>query len=164
MIHELDWGILLVMVFSLLLGLWRGLIYELASLSAWVVAFFGAQWLSPWVSQVLPMENTGETARYAVAFVVVFIAAVVLSHLVASLVKKSVAAIGLGWIDHTLGAGFGVLRGVLLLLAATFVVMMTPLRDSEWWQGAPRAEVLEDGVQRLKPLLPKVLSDHLSEE
>ena len=40
----IDWTFLAVLLVSMLIGAWRGLVYELLSLAAWVVAFFAAQW------------------------------------------------------------------------------------------------------------------------
>ncbi|TXJ07919.1 MAG: CvpA family protein, partial [Alicycliphilus sp.] len=36
----LDWVFLTVLAASLLIGAWRGLVFELLSLAGWVVAFF----------------------------------------------------------------------------------------------------------------------------
>ena len=42
----LDWVFLTVLAASLLIGAWRGLVFELLSLAGWVVAFFAAQWFA----------------------------------------------------------------------------------------------------------------------
>ena len=41
----LDWVLLAVLLVSLLLGLWRGLVYEVLSVVSWIAAFVLAQWL-----------------------------------------------------------------------------------------------------------------------
>jgi membrane protein required for colicin V production len=43
--------------------------------------------------------------------------------------SKLVASVGLRPVDRALGAAFGVVRGVVLVLAATVVVSMTPLEE-----------------------------------
>ena len=43
----LDWVFLAVLAASLLLGAWRGLVYEVLSVTSWVAAFIVAQWLAP---------------------------------------------------------------------------------------------------------------------
>ena len=42
----LDWLCIVVLVASLVIGAWRGLVYELLSLASWIVAFFLAQWFA----------------------------------------------------------------------------------------------------------------------
>ena len=128
-----DWILLSVLVFSLLLGAWRGLVYEVLSVLGWAVSFYVAQWWAPQVALWLPIQSASEPLRYAAAFVLVFIAAVFAAGLLASVLKKLVEAIGLRPVDRTLGAAFGLLRGVILLLAATVVMDMTALKSSAWW-------------------------------
>jgi membrane protein required for colicin V production len=157
----LDWICLAVLLLSLLLGAWRGLVYELISVASWIAAFFLAQWFAPDVGHMLPWTGASETLRYALGFAVVFIASVLLGGLVAVLVKKLLAAIGLQPADRALGAGFGLVRGLVLLLAATVVIGMTPMKSSEWWRESVSAGVLTTSLKGLKPLLPEESGKYL---
>ena len=71
-----DWILVAVLAASMLLGAWRGLVYEVLSVTGWIAAFLLAQWFAPDVAEQLPMQNSGETLRYAAAFVLVFIVSV----------------------------------------------------------------------------------------
>ena len=139
---------------SLLLGAWRGLVYEVLSVLGWAVSFYAAQWFAPEVSLALPWPTASEPVRYAAAFVLVFVAALFAAGLLAALLKRLVDAIGLRPVDRTLGAAFGVLRGLILLLAATVVVEMTALKSSDWWLGSSGAQMLTAGLTSIKPMLP----------
>ncbi|MBX9835253.1 MAG: CvpA family protein, partial [Burkholderiaceae bacterium] len=44
--HPLDWIFVGILTASLLIGAWRGLVFELLSLAGWVAAFFVAQWFA----------------------------------------------------------------------------------------------------------------------
>ncbi len=158
---DLDWIFLIVLLLSLLLGAWRGLVYEVLSLVNWVAAFFLAQWFAADVAQHLPMSGVGEGVRYAAGFAVVFVLAVLAGGLVAALVKKLFAAVGLQPVDRTLGAAFGLVRGVLMVLAATVVITMTPLKSAPWWQASSGAGVSLAALQGLKPLLPQEFGKYL---
>ena len=116
-----------ILLVSLLLGIWRGLVYEVLSMVNWVVAFILAQWLAHDVALKLPMDGAAEGIRYAAGFALVFILAVFAGGLVAALVKKLLSAVGLQPVDRALGAAFGLARGVVMVLAATVVIGMTPL-------------------------------------
>ncbi len=150
-----------VLVFSLLLGAWRGLVYEVLSVLGWAASFYAAQWFAPQVALLLPLQSASEPVRYAAAFVLVFIAAVFAAGLLTALLKKLVDAIGLRPVDRTLGAAFGVLRGVILLLAATVVIDMTALKSSPWWQESRGADMLTATLNSLKPLLPEQFAKYL---
>lgn len=151
-----------VLVFSLLLGAWRGLVYEVLSVLGWAVSFYAAQWFAPQVATWLPLQSASNALRYAAAFVLVFIAAVFVAGLLAALLKKLVNAIGLRPVDRTLGAAFGVLRGVIMLLVATVVVNMTALKSSDWWMASKGAPVLTATLGSLKPLLPEQFANYLN--
>ncbi len=156
-----DWILLAVLVFSMLLGAWRGLVYEVLSVLAWAAAFYAAQWFAPQAAELLPLQSVSEPVRYAAAFVLVFIAAVFVAGLLAFLVKKLVDAIGLRPVDRTLGAAFGLLRGVILLLAATVVINMTALKGAVWWQESKGAVALSAALKGLKPMLPEQFARYL---
>jgi membrane protein required for colicin V production len=158
----LDWIFLAVLVASLVLGAWRGLVYEVLSVLGWAVSFYAAQWFAPQVATMLPLQSAAEPVRYAAAFVLVFIAALFATGLLAFLLKKLVEAMGLRPVDRTLGAAFGVLRGLILLLAATVVMNMTALRSSSWWQESRGAPLLEAALRGLKPVLPEQFAKYLN--
>jgi membrane protein required for colicin V production len=153
-VAALDWILLGVLLFSMVLGAWRGLVYEVLSVLGWAVSFYVAQWFAPQVVTLLPLQSASAPVRYAVAFVLIFIAAVFAAGLLAFLLKKRIEAIGLRPVDRTLGAAFGLVRGLILLLAATVVMDMTALRSSNWWQESQGAAVLTATLKGLKPVLP----------
>lgn len=157
----LDWIFLAVLLVSLLLGALRGLVYEAMSLAAWVAAFWLAQWFAPDAAQRLPMGGASEPIRYAAGFVVVFIAAVFAGGLLAWLTRKLVEALGLRPVDRMLGAAFGLLRGVVLLLAVAVVANFTMLKTSEWWQSSQGGAVLTATLKGLKPVLPENFGRYL---
>lgn len=156
-----DWVFVAVLVFSLLVGAWRGLVFELLSLASWIAALVLAQWLAPEAAGWLPLEGATEVVRYAAGFVLVFIATIFAVGLVAFLVKKLVSAVGLRPADRLLGAAFGILRGMVVLLAATVVVGMTPLRTAAWWQDAVGPQVASAVLHACKPVLPQDFGKYL---
>ena len=156
-----DLAFLGVLVLSLLIGAWRGLVYEVLSVLGWALSFYLAQWFAPDVALLLPLQSASEPVRYAAAFVLVFIGAVFAAGLLAVLIKKLVDAIGLRPVDRTLGAAFGLVRGVILLLAVTVVINMTTVKSAVWWQESRGAEVLTAALKGLKPVLPEQFGKYL---
>jgi membrane protein required for colicin V production len=161
-VTTIDWVLLAVLVLSLLVGLWRGLVFEVLSVLGWVAAFFLAHWFAPDVAALLPMSSATQSIRYAAAFVLTFIVAVFVAGLLASLVRKMVAAVGLRPVDRLLGGIFGLVRGLVLLLAVAVAIDMTPLNDSLWWKESTGAPVLSAALKGLKPALPEKFSRFLN--
>ena len=83
-------------------------------LGAW---FYGrvAEYLQPYVSS--------PTAAKLDGFLMVFFGVVLLGALVSSIVGKFLRVTGLSFFDHLLGAGFGLLRGVLVAVALIMGMM-----------------------------------------
>ena len=157
----LDWIFIAVLVVSLVVGAWRGLVYELLSLANWIAAFVLAQWFAPDAAHYLPLGSATEVVRYAAGFVVVFIAALFVGGLVAFLVRKLIAAVGLRPVDRVLGSVFGLVRGVVVLLALTVVAGMTPVVKSPWWQESTGAGIASAALKGLKPVLPEEFGKYL---
>lgn len=157
----LDWIFVAVLLASMLMGAWRGLIYEVLSLAGWVVAFFVAQWFAVDAAAWLPLEGAQETVRYAAGFILVFVVALFVCGFLAWLGKKLVEAVGLRPVDRTLGAAFGVLRGLVVLLVLVVMAGLMQLHQADWWQESRGAALLSDMLQALKPALPQELGKHL---
>ncbi len=157
----LDWIAIAVLTVSLLLGVLRGLVFELVSLAGWVVAFIAAQWFAEDVGVWLPFGEPSAPWRYVAGFLLVFVISAFLAGLLATLMRKLVAATGLRPVDRTLGACFGIARGVLALLALAVVVNVMAWRQSALWQEARTAEILDAAMQGLKPALPAKLASYL---
>ena len=150
-----DWFFAGVLVLSLLVGAWRGLMFEVISLVSWLAAFVLAQWFAPAVAHWLPISSTNEALRYGLGFVLVFVGTVFAGSLIAFVVKKLLAAVGLSPADRLLGAAFGAMRGVVILLALTVLVGMTPLKSAPWWQESDGAQLAGLALHGLKPVLPE---------
>lgn len=156
-----DGVLLAVLVVSVVLGLWRGLVYEVLSVAGWVAAFFAAQAYASVVAAWLPMTQFAPALRLAVGFALVFIVTAFACGMVAWMIKRMVASVGLRPVDRVLGAGFGLARGVLILLGLTVVVSMTPLRAEAAWNASPVAAALSQGLGAIKPVLPVAVGQYL---
>ena len=156
-----DWILLAVLAASMLLGAWRGLVYEVLSVIGWIAAFLLAQWFAPDVAEKLPMQNSGETLRFAAAFVLVFIASVFVAGLISALMKKIISVVGLRPVDRILGAFFGFFRGLIFLLALSVVVHMTALQESDWWLESQGGPILMTLLKDLRPILPEKFGAYL---
>lgn len=157
----LDWFFAVILLISLALGAWRGLVYEVLSVVNWIAAFILAQWLALDVAQKLPMAESSEAVRYLAGFVLVFVLVIFVGSLLARLAQKLFAAAGLQPADRALGAAFGLLRGVAVLLAVTVVMGLTPLKTSEWWTQSVGVGISVAALKGLQPVLPQEFRKYL---
>jgi membrane protein required for colicin V production len=159
----IDLALVAILLISVIVGVWRGLVFELMSLAGWVVAYLGAPYLAPWTLRWLPAERFGPELSHMLSVVIGFVLILLLWSLAARLVKTLIQASPLSPLDRLAGAGFGALRGMLIAVLAVFIAGFTPLAKSATWQAsqiAPRLQVL---MQDLKPWLPDAVAGVLPE-
>jgi membrane protein required for colicin V production len=157
----IDWALLAVLFLSALLGVWRGLVYEVLSVAGWVAAFVLAQAYASEAAVWLPLDGFSVPLQLAAGFAVVFIATAFVGGLVAWMVKKWVESVGLRPVDRVLGGAFGLVRGAVILLGAAVVVSMTPLHQQGVWQASRGADMLSATLHEVKPLLPESVARYL---
>jgi len=151
-----------VLLLSLVVGAWRGLVYELMSLAGWLAAFVLAQWLAQDVADVLPFWRDADgPVRYALSFALVFVASVFAASLLSWLLRLVVSNAGLRPADRSLGAVFGLMRGVVVLMALAVVVQLLGWHKDEWWQQSRLTPWLQVLLTGIRPLLPEALQAYL---
>jgi membrane protein required for colicin V production len=156
-----DLSLLAVLLLSLVLGLWRGFLLEVLALLGWVAAYLAAQWLAPVWSPHLPIGEPGSSLNHGASFAVAFLAVLVLWGLASRLLCMLLNATPLRGADRLLGAVFGLLRGVVLLLVAATLVALTPAAHLPPWKDSQGAHWLAAALQNLKPLLPRQIAQFL---
>lgn len=152
----LDYVVFGVLGCSVLLGAWRGLISEIIALVAWVLAFFAARSFGPDLGTVLPIAD--EALRLAAGYALVFVLVLIVCGLARLLLRKLLHAVGLALTDRMLGAVFGMLRGVALVLVLAIVGVLAGAPRQTWWRDAWVAPPLETGLIALKPWLPRAVA------
>ena len=157
----LDYAVLGVFAVSLALGAWRGLVREVVAILGWVIAFLAANLLAGPLGPAMPQAIPSPELRVAAAYVSVFAVSLILTSLAGLLLSKVVQAVGLGGIDRVLGAGFGVLRGLLIVLAAAVVAGLTSAPRQAWWRDSVSGPLLAQAAATVKPLLPQTLAERL---
>jgi membrane protein required for colicin V production len=159
--HWVDIVLAGVLALSVIVGLVRGVVFEVLSLLGWFVAYFAAQWLAVDLAPHVPIGKPGSGINHAAAFAAVFVAALFVWALGSRLLRLLIHATPLGVPDRLLGAVFGLLRGLVVLLVATTVISLTPLSKSPVWQASQGAQWLQAALSGLRPLLPPQLLQHL---
>ena len=164
-LHELGWvdlTLLAILAVSVLMGLWRGFVFEIVSLVGWLVAYVAANLFGPQFAQSLPVGDLASPVRLWGGYAVVFVLVLIACGLLARLLRALVAATPLSVVDRLLGALFGVARGVLILVIVATLVTLSPFAHSSSWRESRGALWLGQALEGLKPLLPQSLNVHLN--
>ena len=155
-----DYGVIAILGFSLLVGVLRGLLRELIMLLGWVAAFVLSTAFSGRLTPLLP-ESLGPMLAPLLAYLLIFIAVLVTAGFVALLLTLLAKSAGLGALNRLMGSGFGLARGLLVVLALVLVAGLTPLPKEPFWKNAVSSGAFETAIVAIRPLLPDDLGKRL---
>jgi membrane protein required for colicin V production len=119
----MDWydiAMLCVLGLATLMGAWKGMAWQLASLGSLVLSYFLALRFS---AQLAPIFSSTAPWNRFVAMLVIYLATSLVVWLAFRMVARVLDRIKLRDFDHQVGALFGFVKGVLLCLAITFFAL-----------------------------------------
>jgi membrane protein required for colicin V production len=119
-----DWTIISVLVASIGLSLWRGFTREALSLLGWILGFVIASRYSPSLAVYFSGLVSSAVISQVLAFLTVMALCLIVAALIARLMKSLLAAVGLSFFDRVLGSVFGFVRGIVILLIASYALTL----------------------------------------
>ncbi|MCF8092799.1 MAG: CvpA family protein [Desulfotignum sp.] len=118
-----DLVVLVIVMFCMIRGLFRGLIREVSGIVGIIAGFYGAftyYWiLSPHLAFLIQSPAT----RHLTGFCILFCGILILVGLLAALIRRILHLVFLGWVDRTFGMIFGTAKGALIV--SVLFVMLT---------------------------------------
>lgn len=159
--NELDYAIIAVALVSLAVGAWRGATREIFNIGGWVVAFILARTYSDSLAPYFADWMTEPVYRQVVAWLAIFVAVLIFTALLASVLSELVRKLGLSSVDRGLGAVIGLVRGVLILVVLTLAAGMTKFPQSALWKNATFTPQIEVMALYARALLPADLASKI---
>lgn len=156
-----DYAVLVTLLLSALLGVWRGLISEVLSLGGWLVAGWLARQFGEDLAPLLSTWLAPGPLQLIAATVLVFVLVLVVLAVVRFMLRELLHAAGLGGVDRILGGMFGLLRGVLIALVVVLLAGFTRIPREAWWQDAVLSRPLELGVLMVRDWLPEAMAERI---
>ena len=157
-LNVVDLGVLGVILISTLLAFSRGLVREVLSIGAWVVAalatVYGLPYLTPIAQKYISAPLVAQIVTGTAIFIVTLFLCAAISHLVARNVRHS----GFGAVDRSLGLIFGVARGAILVCLAYLAFVWAepkPEDQPDVVKSARTLKYVAQGAELIKALLPK---------
>ena len=156
-----DYVVLGVILVSVAVSIWRGLVREVVSLLSWLVALWVAARFSVVFSEWLPAAIANPSARYVTAFVVLFLGTVIVLELFGCCSPNCCAR--RGWVlsiacsaQCSAWPAARCWRGYSTLLGG-----LTSLPQQDWWRESLFAPPLQAAVLAARPLLPLEIAKRL---
>lgn len=149
-----DYAILGLIGLSALFSIVRGFVREALSLAGWVAAFWIAVAFGDDVAARLAGQISVPSVRLGLAFVILFVATLLVTAVIIWLVGLLVEKTGLSGTDRMLGVLFGIGRGVIIVGILVLLAGYTPLPRDPWWKESvllPHFEILAGEMRALLP-------------
>jgi membrane protein required for colicin V production len=129
-----DWAIIAVLGISALISVVRGFVKEVVSLLIWLAAAIIASIFHDQLAAVMADLIDTPSLRMLAAWVILFVAVLLVGSILNYLLGKLVQATGLSGTDRLLGLLFGIVRGLIIVMVIlTIVPKMLPVMEDQWW-------------------------------
>ncbi len=156
-----DVAIVAILLVSILVGFYRGLVRELFSLLTLVLAVFVAirfyslpQTLLPDVEMVgflLP----GRDLQSVAMFVLLFFSVAIAGHFIGKSISATVRRSFVSMVDRFLGSMFGLLRGGAVVIVLVLLAGLTALPSEDRWRVSLLIPLFERSAQQVACYVPE---------
>lgn len=149
-----DYGIIAITVLSVLFGLMRGFVREVFGLGTWVLAIGLAVFLGKELALELQGSITTPILRAGVAYGGLFLGGLLVGGILTALLVARIRESRFSSADRTLGAGVGLVRGVLVVGLAVLLAATAGMSSKTWWtesQLIQPSTVIADGLEVVIP-------------
>jgi membrane protein required for colicin V production len=133
----LDIIIAIIVVIAAIGGFMRGLVQEVLSLAAWVLAAFALHFLHPELTKGLRMLYPVEPGDALLAFVLLLLIPYAAMKVIIGTASGASDGAVLGPVDRVLGFGFGAVKGARMAVFA-FALLVTGYDESWGYTGRPQ--------------------------
>ncbi len=156
-----DYAVLALLVLSMAIGLWRGLVVEVLSLTVWVAAFWLAMNFGDDLVRRLDVIDSN-AARWFLGYAGVFLGSLLLGGVAIWGIGKLIASTGLSALDRLFGLGFGLLRGYALGCVLVLGLGFTALPQQPGWRESRLLPALVFGADWLRGFLSPAAAEQNS--
>lgn len=156
-----DYIVLIIIGLSVILSVMRGMIREVLAIVGLVAAFYVGVTYTNQLLPMMPIDIPNDALRVLAAFLVLFLATLLLATLLGIALSAVFKKAGLGWLNRFLGALFGVARGLLIVCVIVFLAGLTDIPKDSRWRNAMFSAPIEALVLSLLPWVPESIAKHV---
>jgi membrane protein required for colicin V production len=156
-----DYIVLIIIGLSVILSVMRGMIREVLAIVGLVAAFYVGITYTNQLLPMMPVDIPNDALRVLAAFLVLFLATLLLATLLGIALSAIFKKAGLGWLNRFLGALFGVARGLLIVCGIVFLAGLTDIPKDSRWRNAMFSAPIEALVLSSLPWVPESIAKHV---
>jgi membrane protein required for colicin V production len=148
------------MGYSIVRGLFRGLVKEVSSIIGVLGGFYAAYSYYPMVAKLLSGVIDEKSYLNILSFLIIFCGLLIIISILGVVIKYLLNVAFLGWVDRICGLGFGLIKGVLIV-TVIFIILTTFLS-----KGAPliKKSILAPHVIWISERMVGLVSDDMKKD
>lgn len=159
--NGLDIFVLVVVILSIGVGVYRGAVREVLHLAGWIAAFVLSSSFAGALAPQFADWMSEPAYRLALAWISIFLGVLMLASLVASLLTELLRRFGLDGLNRVAGGAIGLARAGLIVLVFMWLAGMSKLPQTAWWKQSVTAPWLTHVAMGLKTLLPDSIASRI---
>jgi membrane protein required for colicin V production len=158
--NPFDIFIIIITGYSLIRGLFRGLIKEVSSIIGVLGGFYAAYSYYPMVAKLLAGLIVNSSYLNILSFLIIFCTVLIIISILGIVIKYLLNVAFLGWVDRICGVGFGLIKGILIV-TVLFIILTTFLP-----KGAPliKKSVLAPHVIWISEKMVNLVSEEMKKD
>ena len=158
--NPFDIVIIIILGYSLVRGLFRGLVKEVSSIIGVLGGFYAAYTYYLLVAKLLTGVISNGAYLNILSFLIIFCAVLISVNVIGIIIKYLLNIAFLGWVDRICGIVFGFVKGILII-SVLFITLTTFLP-----KGAPliKQSLLAPHVSWISEKMTKVVSEEMKRE
>jgi membrane protein required for colicin V production len=152
--NPFDVFIIIVICYSIIRGLFRGLVKEVSSIIGVLGGFYAAYSYYPMVAKLIARFVKDPSYLNILSFLIIFCLILIIISIIGVIIKYLLNVAFLGWVDRLCGVFFGLIKGILIV-TVLFIILTTFLP-----KGAPliKQSVLAPHVTWISEKMVNVVS------
>jgi membrane protein required for colicin V production len=111
-----------VLCFCLIRGIFRGLIKEVSSIVGVLGGFYAAYTYYPRLAKIMSSWISNPGYLNILSFMIIFCVVLIIISILGIIIKYLLNIAFLGWVDRICGAGFSLLKGVLIVSVVLLIL------------------------------------------
>lgn len=113
--NKFDMLIIVILAFCVIRGVFRGLIKEMSSIIGVLAGFYAAYSYYMVIAELLSRWISSAAYLNILSFLILFCSVFFIISILGVVIKYVLDIAFMGWVDRVFGAGFGIIKGILII-------------------------------------------------
>lgn len=155
----IDILVILIIALSALIAFSRGLVRELLGLTAWILAIIGAIYGVEYIQPLFLKHITNKTLANIAGIATISLTILIVCTIINAKIAKKLRKSALNGLDRLLGVGFGVLRGLFLIIIIYLCCVILITKDDmlRYKEANWTMPLIEKASEPIEKVIPKDL-------